>query len=321
MAVQSHSRNIQFLDLVISRKTQHARFPSLAELVPLWDEHSKSNSSLPKEFEKGTVTALIKEVSLDLTSETVTLLIEFSDMDAPDPTFRDHKKKATRHIGKTAGEGNSYSAHLIISTKRQKLPNTYICVLEMVPSISSSRVQVILNDAIRSVCNATKDGRFQFTKPGVSKKALSFVPYVQLHGHPSDQFNRDIEHGTISSLHLFEPQSSQPLAQAAYLKAEQSLIKVKVSKSIPIGKRISTIVSELVPNRKTHPVTRIFIQPEREGRSFHVDIETETGRLISEAYTKFKRISPISPPISSASPDQIVTHFETLMKTELVNAR
>ncbi len=321
MAVQSHSRNIQFLDLVISRKTQHAPFPNLIDLVPLWGEHDSSSTSPPKEFEKGTVTALIKQVLRDTSSETVTLLIEFSDKDAPDPTFRDHIKKATRHIGKTVGEGNSYSAHFVISTSKPKTPNTYICALEMMPGISSSRVQVILNDAIRFICNAAKDGRFQFTKPGVSKKSSSFVPHIQLHGHPSDQFLRDIEHGTINSLHLFEPQSAQPLAQSAYLKAEQSLIKVKVSKDIPIGQRIATIVSGLAPKRKTHPITRIFIQPEKEGRSFHVDIETESGRLISEAYTKFKRISPISPVISSASPDQIVTHFETLMKTELVKAR
>ena len=275
-----------------------------------------------KEYEGGTITSVISDVKIDNVADTITLLIEISDTNALNTTYRDHKTRSGRHIEKDIAEGNGFSAHVVISTKPEKAhPNTYLCIVEVMPTVSVYRVQSILNSAIKTACSISPNGIFTFLKPGGGKKLATYVPHIVLSGHPSDQFLADIENGTINGLQLVESAGAAQLSQSSYLESKEAIVKFKVSKSIPIGQRITTFVSGLGAHSKKYPVTRISVQPERGGKSFHIDIETGTGNLISEAYTKCKRIGGINPPLETTSPDSIVAHLDSLIKATVVGAR
>lgn len=296
MVVQKDARNIQFFDLVVSRRATHAPYPALEKLAELWQEAVSDANYKPKTFNGDQVTALITDMKTDLATQTVTLLIDVSDQAAPDHTYRDHVARKARHLKKEISEGNGHAAHMVVSLVAETgKPNSYLAVLESMPTISPYRVRSTLNDIIRTLCGVSVSGRFTYEKPGGIRKPVSFVPHIDLAGHPSDQFLRDIENGSINGLQLIATATQRTLGQDQFLKVDESLLRVKVSRDIPVGQRLATILGAVKGEKDNFPKTRIYIQPEKNGKSFHIDLETESGKIISEAYVKSSRISAISP--------------------------
>ena len=322
MVVQKDARNIQFFDLVVSRRAVHAPYPALEKLVELWQEAANDTNYKPKTFNGDQVTSLITDMKIDTLSKTVTILIDVADQAAPDHSYGNHVARKARHLKKENGEGNGHAAHMVISLVSETgKPNSYLAVLEAMPTISPYRVRSTLNDILRTLCSVSVSGRFTYEKPGGVKKPVSFVPHIDLAGHPSDQFKRDIENGNINGLQLIAPATQRTLGQDQFLKVDESLLRVKVSRDIPVGQRLATILRDIKGESDNFPKTRIHIQPERDGKSFHIDLDTETGNVISQAYVKSSRISAIDPLLEKAAPEAIVPHFEKLMKAKLIGAR
>lgn len=188
------------------------------------------------------------------------------------------------------------------------------------PSVSAYRIRSVLNGAIKSACE-TNPGLFEFTKPGGTKKKTPFVPHIMLDGHPSEQFLHDIEHGRINGVQLVERSAAGLLGQNPYLESQESILKIKLSQSIPVGQRLVTLISNLGSKSHQYPTTRISLQPESGGNSFQVEIETSTGNLISEAYVKSKKLNFPTQPLLVTSPDTIVTHLAEAMKDVIGKAR
>ncbi len=315
------SRNLKFYDLVVTRRATQAPYPPLIELVDIWKAAIASGVYSGKEYENGSITSVISDVSIDQTTETATLLIELADRNAPNATYRDHNLRKGRHIEKEVSEGNGYSSHIAVSTRPESSrPNTYLCAIEVMPSVSAYRIRSVLNGAIKSACE-TNPGLFEFTKPGGTKKKTPFVPHIMLDGHPSEQFLHDIEHGRINGVQLVERSAAGLLGQNPYLESQESILKIKLSQSIPVGQRLVTLISNLGSKSHQYPTTRISLQPESGGNSFQVEIETSTGNLISEAYVKSKKLNFPTQPLLVTSPDTIVTHLAEAMKDVIGKAR
>jgi hypothetical protein len=228
-----------------------------------------------------------------------------------------------RHIAKEEPEGNGHAAHVVVSLKEEAgQPNSYLTIIEQMPTVSVARIQSTLNSAIRDLCKeAGKDGRFRYTKPGGGKKEAPYVPHIILGGHPSEQFQADVEEGRINGLQLMKPVEKTPLGQSNYLHIEQYSARISVSKDIPKGARWKTLLGGAQMKKDEFPQARLYIQPERDGPSFHVDFETDTGTVISEAYVKSRRVGGFEQLLENSSPDGIVIHFEKRLKDIVVKER
>lgn len=322
MAVQKHARDILFFDLSVSRRATQAPFPKLRELLPLWKRAKEEDGFPCKEWEKGMVTALIKDIDIDDEQDIATLLIEVSDKNAPNSTYLNHDKRTSRHIKKEKPEGNGFSAHVFMSLKEQEgQANTYLTLIEAIPAVSVGRIQSVLNTALRHICSHVDGSPFTYVKPGGGKKEEDYVPHILLAGCPSEQFLQDIEEGRINGLRLVAPTTHESLGQGKYLQMDELSVSVKVSRDIPKGERFETILTGAKAKKAQFPTARIYIQPEEGGKSFHVDVDVETGNIIGEAYVKARRLGGFDPLLETSAAEEIVPHFAAKVKALLVKER
>ena len=322
MAVQKHARDILFFELSVSRRAIQAPFPKLRELIPLWQQAKDEDDFPCKEWEKGTVTALIKDVEVDIAQEIATLLIEVSDKNAPNSTYLNHDKRTSRHIKKEKPEGNGFSAHIFMSLREEDgKANTYLTLVEAIPAVSIGRIQSVLNTALRHICSDIDGSPFTYIKPGGGRKVEDYVPHIVLAGCPSEQFYKDIEEGRINGLRLVAPTTHESLGQGKYLQMDELSVSVKVSRDIPKGERFDTILTGAKAKVKQYPTARIYIQPEEGGKSFSVDVDVATGAIIGEAYVKTRRLSGFEPLLDTSAAEEIVPHFAAKVKALLVRER
>ncbi len=307
MAITKHARDLLFFDMIVARRTHHAPYPKLSELAALWIEAGADTAAPVKTFEKGMVTCIIKDSHLDEHDNVLTLLIEVSDKNAPDTTYLDHDNRTGRTFKKEEPEGAGFAAHVLISLDEQK-ENTYTVVIEVMPTVNASRIQSVLNWTIRRLC-AVDDELFAFVRPGGSKKAVPYVPHILLAGHPSDAFIKDIETGRINGMRLIKSEEKRSLGQKGYLKIKKYVAEVSVSRDIPKGERWGFLKKGAKMVKDEFPMARILVQPESGGKSFHVDIDSDTGTLIGQAYTKSKRLTGFDSMLQSSSPDEVVQEF------------
>lgn len=322
MAIQKHARDILFFDLSVSRRAAQAPYPTLRELLILWKTAQETPNFAPKEFEKGAVTALIKDCDIDEQNEIATLVIEVSDKNAPNVTYLNHSNRTARHIKKTEPEGTGFSAHVVMSLRsRSDQVNTYLTLVEAIPVVSINRIQATLNKIIRDLCNGAQNSPFKYVRPGGGKKKEGYVPHILFAGYPSDRFLQDIEEGRINGLKLVAPTTHESLGTGQYLKMNELAVSVTVSRDIPKGERWETMLTGIAAKKGQFPKARIYVQPEAGGKSFHVDVDAETGNIIGQAYVKSRRLGDFEPLLETSAVEQIVPHLNARMKELLIKER
>jgi hypothetical protein len=273
-----------------------------------------------KAFENGAMTYILKEVDKDLSDNTVTILLECSDKNAPDTRYVNHSKKTKRDFNKREDEGGGHSAHIVISLTPEKAgDNVYLAIIEKVPNFPEHRIRSVLNTAIRILCQ--DDDHFTYKSPGGSKKNISFVPHLEFNGHASNALKSDLENGQINGITLIEPDAAKPLGQGKYFAGVEKYMKVKMLKKPGQGQILSMIRAAGKSESKDYSQIRISFKPEGGGQSTHVDLDTDTGKLISANYIKTRHFGGISPPITTSAVDNIVPHLASRMKHELVKER
>lgn len=321
MAVTKSARNLLYYDLVVTRRAQHAPYPALQLLADLWIKSHADGDVPAKKFQNGEITAILKDVDTDLTNKILTLLIELSDREAPDATYVNHAARTSTHHAKGTDEGSGNSAHVFISLEPNALkPDTYMTLIESIPSVSAQRIQAILNSIVKHYCEENPN-LFTYQKPGGSKKIVPYQPHIALGGYPSDQFLKDIETGKIHGMTLVSPKVKAPLGQSPYLKLEQLTMKVKVSKDLPKGQRWQTLLGEARLNQAEFPQARIFLQPEKDGKSVSVDVDANSGTVMGDGYVKVVRIDNIVPPMSRSSPDKVAAQLRDRAAAIIVRER
>lgn len=319
MPIKKHERDVLYFDVVVGARAEQATPPPMREVVHAWAAATAMGMP-PKEFEAGSVTATINHVAADLDTDTVTILIQVSDRNAPNSTYVDHRIRSSRTFPKRRSEGNAYSAHLVISLLEQRGgPNSYLAVLEAIPTIAPLRVQSILNSALSHICKEST-GMFVYAQPGGVRdrrgraKTKPFVPHVLFHGHPSAEFVQDLEHGKILGLKLLRPQERRPLGGSPYLQITDLQLTVKVDQNIPVGERFGLLMEGIQAQQDNYSSARISVQPQRGGRSYSVDLDTRDGTIMSERHIKSFHVSPINPMMESNCSETVVPHFEAILK-------
>lgn len=321
MAVSRHLRNILFFDLMVSRKAKHAPYPDLRRLAETWIAATKDASFPVKSFEKGTVTYLIKDADLDSANDTVTLLIEASNRNAPNASYLDHGKRTKRDFLKDDPEGSGHSAHLVISLKAQGgQPHTYLALLEDVPMMPIHRVKSVLNFVVSQACK-TDPSKFEYTPPGGTKVAKPYVPRVDFGGHVSDRFQHDIEAAKIHGIRLLAPASGKALGQGGYLAYGEHELEIKIKNRPVKGQTWTTLRGAFTANKSKFPEARISFQPEDGGKSTSVRVDTATGQIIGKDYVRFQKIGSIVPPLDSTALEEIAKVFAGRVAAILVKER
>ncbi|HEV3430271.1 MAG TPA: hypothetical protein VG320_20545, partial [Paraburkholderia sp.] len=143
----------------------------------------------------------LADIDVDKPRGYLTLLINRSDKDASDVVLSNPEKSERRVIEKTLGEGADFSAHLMIKLKPQK-PDTYVAALEMSPGLPSSKITSFLNHILR-MCDLTYPTEFHRPHPDGSTdkdgnpRIVKARHRLELRGHPSDSFLKDLESGML----------------------------------------------------------------------------------------------------------------------------
>ncbi|MXO46852.1 hypothetical protein GRI69_01070 [Erythrobacter vulgaris] len=321
MAISRHQRNVLFFDLMVTRRAKHAPYPDIKRLADLWIDAAQNPSFPVKAFEKGTVTYLVKDAEIDVAKETVTLLIEASNKNAPNASYLDHDKRSKRDFLKRDPEGSGHSAHLVVSLKQQGgQPHTYLALLEDVPMMPIHRVKSVLNFIISQLCKADPS-KFEFTPPGGSKVAKPYIPRIEFGGHVSDRFQTDIETAKIHAIRLLAPASNQTLGQGGHLAYGEHELEIKVKNRPVKGQTWTTLRGAFTANKSKFPEARISFQPEDGGKSTSVRVDTATGQIIGKDYVRFLKFGSITPPLDSTALDKIAQGFANRVKTVVEKER
>lgn len=178
-------------------------------------------------------------------SDRCEMLLGFSDTQAADPTFADWLKKSRRTEAKIGDEGLEHSAHII--WKYENSLNNKNCpfLLENAPGIPASRVIVFFNRLLRIASEVSK--KFWVPDPEAKKdKDGNFVqiktrPKIELVGHPSAEFLKDLKSGTLQEVELFtlSKQGNPWDAQGRAIEERSSVtIKPNPKKLLPKAKAI-----------------------------------------------------------------------------------
>lgn len=173
------------------------------------------------------------------------MLVSFSDTLAADPTFADWIKKKRRTEKKIGDEGLEHSAHVIwkFGTKQndQKCP----FLLESATGIPASKVQAFLNRLLRIITDSTKtfwvDDPEAKKEPDGSFLQVKTRPKIELVGHPSAEFLKDLRQGTLEEVELFTQTQKGQIwdAQGRVLEEKASVtIKPNPAKIVPKAKAL-----------------------------------------------------------------------------------
>lgn len=320
MVYSRQSRDVFYFDIHVERKAKHATFPTMRRIADLLQEAADDDDFPVKEFENGDLTYIIKEVDKDDDNDTVTILLESADKNAPNTRYLNHATKTKRDFKKQKDEGGGHSAHIVISTTPETSgDNVYLGLVEKVPNFPADRVRSVLNTAIRLLCK--EDEHFLYRMPGGSKRMIPFVPHLDFNGHASYALHTDLEKGSINSITLVEPDTAKPLGQGKYFAGVEKHMKVKMLRKPKSGQVLSAILAAAKSQSKDYSKIRISFKAETNGRSTHVDLDADSGKLISAGYVKTKHFGGIAPPIATSAVDHIVPHFVSLLKHELIEER
>jgi len=249
------------------------------------------------------------------------MLIGYSDTLAADPTFTDWLAKKRRTEKKVGDEGLEHSAHVIWrydnSANDQKCP----FLLESATGIPSSKVQAFFNRMLRIVSIATN--KFQVDDPEAKKdKNGNFLkiktrPIIELVGHPSTAFLKDLKQGSLQEVELFTQKQKGKIwdAQGRVLEEKASItIKPNPSKIVPKAK---ALLDGFVPtSANAYEFARIkFKTPSDVSRTVSV-LSQNYSLLTGNLYVRKERIEGIGDNLPTAF-EKIYTKIIAKMKALL----
>ena len=152
-----------------------------------------------------------------------------------------------------------------------------------------------------------------------SIKMHSYVPHLELRGHLSDDLERDLEEGTVSTLELIKTQPAQQLAGNQYLLEDRLSLKVRVEKTLPRNGRLASLIAAMRTRKGQYKEGRIqFIDPNGGSKSISYDLDT--GTPLQQMYVKYYKVDNISPPLDESS-EHIVTALAGRMAQRVISDR
>lgn len=317
---KNDERMVLFFDMKISTYASMGRQGKLAglqalpidQLFQLVDQ-MRLQQLLSRSNRKHTETMYLADMDLDKRKGYLTLLINRSDRQASDYVLSDPPKSKRRVIAKNAGEGADFSGHLVIRLASAG-PDTYRAALEVSPGLPSSKIALFLNHLLR-LCDLANPTQFHRPHPDGSRdkdgnpRVVKARHKIELRGHPSNTFLKDLESGTISGIELINGRHRNHAWDSnGYIVEQSREVHLKPNAKQIAGKIYDTVKSVCgVANNKHYELMRIKFTT-LTGVNRSVDLETDSAQVADdERYIKKETIrnfpTPLPASFAAISPD------------------
>lgn len=211
------------------------------------------------------------------------LLINRVDSEAADQAIEHRDTGSFRVATKDDREANAYSAHVAISLQEKN--GVYRMVVEEA-GVSSQRVAMLFAKAFKASQDA---GRNTFMYPNPSGaldsngniKISKGLYSARLTGHPSDQFIKELDSGSLRGIEIINGTSTtQGWDQYNATEELSTSVRLKPLKSTVSNYSIAKSVLSQAKRRKMSEIRVKFDDPEGDERTLTFDVDT--GQILNE---------------------------------------
>jgi hypothetical protein len=263
----------------------------------------------------------LRDIVIDDTNKLAILLITHADPSAPNAVYADIHRKTAEVIRKKPNEANEYGAHVIVSLAEEPhRPHTYLALIERVPTVGRALINRLLNAVINKICTQD-ESTFQCADqagqrlPNGATKTVSYRPILSFSGHPSDDFIRDLEEGTLNGLMLYHAEEQVQLGRSPYLTKSETSLKVSVDRRRLTSNLWANLKETLFGESEKWEKARIRFT-NNKGRPASVSIASVSGNILDDSYVRTVNIRDINPHLDNSS-THIVQHLADKMIEEL----
>ena len=233
------------------------------------------------------------------------MLIGFSDTLAADPAFSDWVNKKRRIEKKIGDEGIEHSAHIIWRFGNKDNNNSCPLLLEHAPGISSTRISAFINRLLRSF--AKSNPKFMVDDPAGQKdnggnfKKIETRPMIELTGHPSAEFIKDLKKGELKQIELYtEKDKGTPWDAHGRVIEDRSSVTINSNPDKALGKAKALLDSFVPKHKKKYEFARIRFKTESDIVR-DVNVLSENYNLVnSNMYVRKERITDIGDNLPTA---------------------
>ncbi|MFV3014603.1 hypothetical protein ACM9HO_02590 [Pseudomonas sp. KHB2.9] len=233
---------------------------------------------------------------LQLKGDKLILLINRSDPSAPDAVSSDPDLKSRVVHLKPPGHGGDYSAHVVLDLNPVKGDNYYLCVIETV--FGSGLHASSISDYIRFLFRACKK-QFpaQYMIPNANGARDSkgnpvlvhLLHQIEFQGHPSAEFENDLNGGTLSSIQLLSfSEEGATWDDSGTVKERLRTIELKPEPGLitSIASSVRQIRNKIINKNVEYKQMRLRFK-NGDGEPREATISTDSGKLIdNDKYIK-----------------------------------
>lgn len=247
---------------------------------------------------------------MKLFADRCEMLIGFSDPAAADPTLNDRPKRKRRVVQKVGEEGIEHSAHIIWHYGDKVNNQSCSFYLEGAVGLGSTAIVRFINRLLRAYSDISDDFEVDDPEGAVDKdgnyKKIKTRPRIELMGHPSAEFIKDLKKGELSEIELYTETHRNKIWDAnGYAVEERRAIVIKPNSKKKVVPKAKGIMDGILTNvvKKEYEYARVNFRTESNvARS--VRIFSDNYNLINaDSYVKKERINNLGGNLPNAFPD------------------
>jgi hypothetical protein len=306
---KKNERTILFLDLHVKTKTTSPKINGLPNKFTLTELFKKievireaNNVNMIRGSGDNEIEVYLADIEQDVINNCWKLLINITDTTLADEVHREiGGKDDTRKVNaKNNGVGTDFSSHVIIKSDPEANGN-WVVLYEQSSALSVRLVSSYLNELFKRVAKENKnDFEIDHPKNIVDKKGeikmINTYCHCHFNGHISEQFEDDLNGGSLKSLTLITGKIDSVVGYDAQkhtsIKEVQLPIKIDKDEILKAGGNYKLIDRFRKNDAKAMNMESIKVSFKDDSDVSHTaEIDTNTGQLInSEKYVKKVKI-------------------------------
>ncbi|MGD1468461.1 hypothetical protein [Vibrio harveyi] len=201
----------------------------------------------------------------------VTLLLQFTDSDASDPSFGNMETGETRTVEKEEDEGLSVTAHLTIETHpiNEGMPNVHNAVLEEVNGINKTNINSALTRMFRECTD------LDFIDEN-TKKRKKCRPQVRLDVNAGHKLEELMQKGFVAGFKAVKYKAENKLDEEGDLEIQEESILLKSKKKR--GKAALELIKKAAKFANDQQFSRLMVRYQddnRKHKTFNISTREE----------------------------------------------
>ncbi|MGX0890919.1 hypothetical protein AB7M22_002927 [Pseudomonas sp. ADAK2 TE3594] len=253
---------------------------------------------------------------MKIKDDKLILLINRSDPGAPDSVSSDPDNKSRVVHEKPPGHGGDYSAHVVFNLNPAKGDNYYICTIETVygSGLHASSISDYIKHLVRA-CKKQFPDQYMIPNINGAKTArgkplmVHLLHEIEFQGHPSPEFEADLEGGTLSSMQLLNFSKEGAVwddkggiterVRVVELRPQQDMLG-------SIAASLRQVRNKIIVNKEEYKHIRLRFRNE-EGAPKDAIISADTGKLVDNH--KYVKRHVITAPLVNTNSFETINPF------------